>query len=229
MWKHGKDGIVCSHKFTLFWSKKTSVIVKNISVKLPCIYVCLSSWYPFIFSVWVPSLFSFFCVICTLIFSFPCSLMTDSLEQQIEWWNFQVRLDKPEGRLIIRLPFKPDAIQCLQQWCGEQNCGVCSNTSTYLHADDMEIASDNIMELQGALNQLVNCADSNNLLLTELTVFGKGGWPRKDELIICKFHVLKPKGSFKYLATMLQVPLNTFICLTDKVEAALRSITIKKC
>ena len=95
---------MCSHTFTLFWSWKTSVILKtfqlsfhvfcmpfirkslqfhlycvftciyslliekdicdcqNISIKLPCVYLCLSSGELFIFSVRFP-LYSYFCVI----------------------------------------------------------------------------------------------------------------------------------------------------------------------
>ena len=47
---------------------------QNISVKLPCIYVCLSSGDLFIFLVRVSSFFSYFCIIRTSVLSFPHGL-----------------------------------------------------------------------------------------------------------------------------------------------------------
>ena len=41
----------------------------NVSVKLPCVYLCLTSGDLFIFLVRVASFYSYFCVICALVLS----------------------------------------------------------------------------------------------------------------------------------------------------------------
>ena len=61
-----------SHTFTLYWLRKTSMIV--VSLKLPCVYECLSSRDLFIFLVRVSSFFSYNCVIHTSVLSFPFGL-----------------------------------------------------------------------------------------------------------------------------------------------------------
>ena len=65
--------IMCSHTFTLFWARKTSVIIE--SVKLPCVRVCFSfgDLFIFLFKSFL-FLFLYFCVICTSVLSFPCDL-----------------------------------------------------------------------------------------------------------------------------------------------------------
>ena len=83
LWKHGKDcttwvaiicnslGAVftmCSHAFTLFCSRKTSVIFKKCQWLL-CVYVCFTSGDLFIFLIRVRSFYSYFCAICTLVLS----------------------------------------------------------------------------------------------------------------------------------------------------------------
>ena len=63
-WKaHGVIFTVCSHSVTLLWLRKTSV-------KLPCVYVCLSSRGPFIFSVRVSSFFPYFCFPTSRLFNY---------------------------------------------------------------------------------------------------------------------------------------------------------------
>ena len=56
---HGAIFTVCSHTFTLFRLRKTSVIVKTY--QLPCVYWCLLSRDLFIFSVRVSSFHFYFC------------------------------------------------------------------------------------------------------------------------------------------------------------------------
>ena len=59
MWPHGNVVfILCSHTFTLFLIEIDICDCRNVSVKLPCVYVCLSSRNLFIFSARVSSLFS---------------------------------------------------------------------------------------------------------------------------------------------------------------------------
>ena len=76
MWTHGKGGAIftmCSHTFTLFWSKKTSVIVEICQLSFH-VFVCafppkISSFHSKSFTF-----FPIFCVICTLVLSFPHDL-----------------------------------------------------------------------------------------------------------------------------------------------------------
>ena len=61
---------------------------RKVSIKLPCVHVCLSSGDLFIFSVRVPSFFPYFCIIRTLVLSFPHGFRT-KLRQLMEltYWN----------------------------------------------------------------------------------------------------------------------------------------------
>jgi hypothetical protein len=65
----GSNLAVCSHKFTFFWLRKTSVIVE-ISKLIFRVFVCASSGQLFTLSVRISSLFYNFCVIRTSVLSF---------------------------------------------------------------------------------------------------------------------------------------------------------------
>ena len=65
---------VCSHTFTLFWSRKTSMFVEMFQIKLPCVCVCISSrdlfifiFYLFIFGKSFLFFFFFFLFLCVKI------------------------------------------------------------------------------------------------------------------------------------------------------------------
>jgi hypothetical protein len=70
-----KDGItsLCLHTFTLFWSRKTSVIIKISQLNF-CVFVCAFPLEISSFFVRVFPLFShfFFVLSMTLVLSFPC-------------------------------------------------------------------------------------------------------------------------------------------------------------
>ena len=40
MWEHGEDGTMCSHTFTLFWLRKTSVIVEMFQLSFHVFIKC---------------------------------------------------------------------------------------------------------------------------------------------------------------------------------------------
>ena len=70
VWTCGANFTVCSHTFTLFWSRKTSVFVKMSHLVSKCLCV------PFLrrslhFLVRVSLFFPIFCVIRTSLLSFP--------------------------------------------------------------------------------------------------------------------------------------------------------------
>ena len=88
MCKHGKDGDTCYGKvytchrlYRVFACIYALLIEKdicdrlNVSVKLLCVYLCLSSIYLVIFSARVSSFSPYFCVVRTSVLSFPCDLM----------------------------------------------------------------------------------------------------------------------------------------------------------
>ena len=54
---------ICPHTFTLLWWRKTSVIVEEFQIELPCVCVGLSPEDLFFFSVNVSPFFSFFCIV----------------------------------------------------------------------------------------------------------------------------------------------------------------------
>ena len=93
------------HVFTYIYSlliRKDICDHQNVSVKLPCVYVGLSSEDLFIFLVKVSSSFPYCCVIRTSIISFPCNhsnlflfMSTRSLYNSCISWLF----------LILQLPF----------------------------------------------------------------------------------------------------------------------------
>jgi hypothetical protein len=73
---------VCIYLLSSDW--KRHLDCQNVSVELLCVYVCLSFKDLFIFLARVSSLFSYFCVINTLVFSLSmCSLHKFSLREYI--------------------------------------------------------------------------------------------------------------------------------------------------
>ena len=103
--KFSRDAIftVCSHTFTLFLSRKTSVIVKILQISFVCLCV------PFLrrslhFSVRVyPLLFHFF-VICTSVLAFPrgmISLFLFLFQRKDNYFNLMCSDDS--SALIVQL------------------------------------------------------------------------------------------------------------------------------
>ena len=107
MWIHGKTWQRLYHVFTYIDSlliEKHICDCRNVSVELPCVSVCLSSGDLFIFSMRVSSFFSYFCVTCTSLLSFPL----DTLHFIFYRTMIQLRLDKLKYRKEERkLEFQP--------------------------------------------------------------------------------------------------------------------------
>ena len=85
---HMASSLLCVHIHLLFSDWERHLWLSKVSVKLPCVYVCLSSGDPFIFSVKISSFFFYFCVICTLALSL--STWLDSIIWNIIYYFYKI-------------------------------------------------------------------------------------------------------------------------------------------